>query len=482
MVDTPTCILEVRTTGDDTNGGGFDNGVASPGTDYSQQDSAQITYTDLVIDNFDNTKVTSAANPFDSTCPGNLINISSGFPFNGGVYVVESVSGSTAKLSSVVGNTGSTGGHGKLGGAYQTLSQATNNMMIGGQIVYMKGGTYQISSGILPPLIVGSSTYTSLGRIVGYSTIRGDGGRITIQATGGSVMFSASSSATWTSTLSWENIVFDGNSTTVRCIDCNLPAFVQLQFLNCIFKNFAGTYIIGGSLNEFAGGLNIQRCEFTNNALSGGSTGGIVFFSCNGSYPEAALSVTESYFANNSVGQSSVCAAIYVAGAGVNIARNIIYNNTGTNMSGILLRSPGAGCVQNNDIVSNTLAGITLIADTGPNVSITNNIISGSATGITGSWATTPTILAINHNAYWNNTTNKSGFTAGSGEVSLSSSPFVSAGTNFALNSTAGGGLACQGAGTPGSIGLSSVVGTGSLDIGALQHGASSGGAFTFVD
>ena len=40
-------VWEVRTTGDDTNGGGFDSTVTSPGTDYSQQTAAQITYTDL---------------------------------------------------------------------------------------------------------------------------------------------------------------------------------------------------------------------------------------------------------------------------------------------------------------------------------------------------------------------------------------------------------------------------------------------------
>jgi hypothetical protein len=55
-------------------------------------------------------------------------------------------------------------------------------------------------------------------------------------------------------------------------------------------------------------------------------------------------------------------------------------------------------------------------------------------------------------------------------DVSLSVSPFVSS-SNFALNSTGGGGAALKAAGFPGV----SPAGTGYLDIGALQSQAAAG-------
>jgi hypothetical protein len=472
---TQTLVFEVRTTGNDANGGAFDSGVSSPGTDYSQQNAAQVTYTDLAIDALDTTKLTSAAHPFDSTSPGNVINISGGTGFTTGLYRVVSVSGSTATMDRSVGTASSTGGTGKLGGAFLTISKATANMQVNGQIIYVKAGTYQISSTISNP---SGSTPSSIGRIVGYTTTRGDAGRATIQATSSLSGSMFINSVGYSSSLSWENIIFDGNSHTVSCFNCS--GNLLLQFLNCLFKNFNASFVISGTYVH--GGINIQSCEFSNNTVGGGS-GGVIFFNCNGSYPGAMLSVTDSYFTNNNGdNQGSYQGQIVVLDAGVNVSRCIIYNNTGALMSGLVLTSPMAGNIENNAIVSNTLAGITLRSDNGPNVSITNNIISGNGTGISCPYANTPSLLAINHNAYWNNTTDKSGFTAGGGEVSLTSSPFVSAGTNFALNSTAGGGLACQGAATPGTIGLSSVVGTSTaLDIGPLQHTASSGFAFTFV-
>ena len=58
--------------------------------------------------------------------------------------------------------------------------------------------------------------------------------------------------------------------------------------------------------------------------------------------------------------------------------------------------------------------------------------------------------------------------TAGAHDVTLTADPYVAAGTNFALNATAGGGAACRAAGFPGT--LAGGVNIGYTDIGALQH------------
>ena len=85
-------------------------------------------------------------------------------------------------------------------------------------------------------------------------------------------------------------------------------------------------------------------------------------------------------------------------------------------------------------------------------------------------------LLAVNRgNAYGSNTSGaRNNFSAGTGDVSLTADPNVSASTgNFALNNTSGGGAACKAAGFPGIA----LLGTGYADIGPLQSQASGGGA-----
>ena len=79
MAFSANMIWEFRTTGSANNGGGFVEGAT--GTDYSQQDAAEIAFTDLVIDGADNTKITSAAHPFSVAHVGNVINVTGGTGF-----------------------------------------------------------------------------------------------------------------------------------------------------------------------------------------------------------------------------------------------------------------------------------------------------------------------------------------------------------------------------------------------------------------
>lgn len=63
-----TTQWELRTTGNDSNGGGFNPKETSAGTDYSQQDSAQIAFTDLKIAT-GTSQAYSVANPLASFTP-----------------------------------------------------------------------------------------------------------------------------------------------------------------------------------------------------------------------------------------------------------------------------------------------------------------------------------------------------------------------------------------------------------------------------
>ena len=179
MALSATCVFEVRTGGSDTNGGGFDPGVSAPGTDFSQQNSAQTTFSDLVIGNPTTTQLTSAAHPFGVTSPGNFINITGGTGFTTGRYEILSVSGTTATMDRSVGTAGSTAGTGNLGGAFASPGAASNVMSTGGQTMFVKQGTYSINSssegvsggGIFTGNVLGASETLPI-LIIGYNTTR----------------------------------------------------------------------------------------------------------------------------------------------------------------------------------------------------------------------------------------------------------------------------------------------------------------------
>src|SRR5437667_6780022 len=170
-----TVVWEVRVAGNDTvNGGGFDPGVGVPGTDYSVQDAAQVTYTDLVIGNPTTTNLTSAAHPFTAAHVGNIINISASAGFTAGRYTILSLAGAVATVDRAVGTAGQTGGSGSLGGGLSSPGQACA-LAVGGNTIYIKGDFDIFSSvagpagGVAPPSGL-SETQPTI--IVGYTSNR----------------------------------------------------------------------------------------------------------------------------------------------------------------------------------------------------------------------------------------------------------------------------------------------------------------------
>jgi len=102
-------VWEVRTTGSDTQcSGGFKAGAS--GTDYSNQDAAQFSGTNLAIDLTTNTKVTSATHNFVAADVGNTIQITAGVGYTTGVYEIISVASNAATLDRSPGAVGLTGG------------------------------------------------------------------------------------------------------------------------------------------------------------------------------------------------------------------------------------------------------------------------------------------------------------------------------------------------------------------------------------
>src|SRR5437868_3550853 len=168
---------EIRTTGNDTNGGGFNASEAGAGTDYSQQSNAQVVYSDLVIPANNNLQLVSGASTFLPAYVGNLLHITSNAGgWITGWYEIVSVVGNTATLDRSPGAGGSLNGAGNLGGALATPGQCAG-IMVAGNWAWIKRGTYttatstrNVSGG--PAAIPFSSLSSDPTMLIGYDTSR----------------------------------------------------------------------------------------------------------------------------------------------------------------------------------------------------------------------------------------------------------------------------------------------------------------------
>ena len=165
-------VWEVRTTGSDLNGGAFDASLRASGTDYSQQDGPQATYTDLRLDAVDGTKVTSTARPFQASDVGNTIRIPSGISgMTAGVYNIRSVAGGVAVLDRACGTAGTSQGTGsiRLGGAIGSLSRLAGDM-VAKNLAFVKSGNYSEAGTVTFSQDAGASMPSNPpSRLIGYA-------------------------------------------------------------------------------------------------------------------------------------------------------------------------------------------------------------------------------------------------------------------------------------------------------------------------
>jgi hypothetical protein len=171
-------VMEARTAGSATNGGGFVSGAT--GTDYSQQNSANSGGSNSsTVDAVANgtTTLTSATAAFTSAITGNIIYLAGGSgSLTGGWYQATYSNATTITLDrSVAAGTGITmniGGAVLLANAF-SMVPANSNV----QIYVKNDGIHSTSTGFSSANGSGS---TDRGvappcRVIGYTTTRGDG-------------------------------------------------------------------------------------------------------------------------------------------------------------------------------------------------------------------------------------------------------------------------------------------------------------------
>lgn len=165
-------VWEIRTTGSQVNGGGFYN--RSPGTsvDYSQQDAAQLTVTDLATDGA-GTGLSSATGGFTAAMVGNIVRITGG-TLTAGWYEITAYTDTNNVTIDRSAGLSKTGGTGNVGGAWKYEGNLNAEFFAAlpmSSHVWIQAGTHTGSESTTVP--TGDVSKPPL-HVEGYKTVRGD--------------------------------------------------------------------------------------------------------------------------------------------------------------------------------------------------------------------------------------------------------------------------------------------------------------------
>ena len=427
---TPTTATGCATTASPTG--------ATWSIDYSQQAGAEFTYTDITSTGVGLT-ATSAAHPFGKQQVGNCLVCTGGTNFLTGRYVLASVSGVTGtfigptNLHNAAGTNNN--GAGGMGGALMTLG-TPNGIMVSGNCCYVAAGTYVITVGIT--LTGGAASLNK--RWYGYTTVRGDNGKATVQASGSSLTMITVSAAN----TSFQNFILDGNAQTGSI--CLSLSGIPIYANNIKCMNFRG-----------ASGVIVASGSIASNIWATGASSAVT----------QAFSVTSaSSVLLYCIANGNACRG-YTASAVCTFVGCIAANNSGVSTDGFVSATTAGFKMINCIAYGNARDGIRVSSGIFDGSMLINNISylnSGTDVNETGT-AITDGQLYFDYNAYGT----KTGVPSGVHDVTLTADPFINAPSlNFALNTVAGGGATLRAAGFPGVF----VDGgsTGYQDIGIIQH------------
>lgn len=483
MAILPPTVWRIRPGGNVLNGAAYDGTTYPGGVDYTQQDSPQLSLTDLVGNG--TTTLTSATGGFTSAMVGNAINITSGSGATVGYYFITArTDTNTVTIDRSPGTF--TGGVGRVGGAaggstgvnpfaIATVNRASGNRAVPGNTVYVGG------SGSDSP---GSADYAWTG---------------TSEGTG------------------WDGWSFFAGNTTdghIRFVGENGRPRISGSGLMVYYTSYTtirNFYLTASSnSNGNLGILNISNAHIDNVHIDTNSKSGVIGVlanaGCHISHCEIWSGSTTPSVSSGAHGISISDYGVTVAGCRIHHMGEFGINNVGgmSHISGNLIYSNKSHGVYHYNS-SNWLWGSTLNRNTidgngGDGIScpdlrsfvscsmfgnlITNHTGAGKF-GLNISTATLALVTAIRRlcdfNFFYNNTAHRSSnLAAGPNDVTLSADPYTSVVSfDYSLNSTAGGGAAVRAAGFPPVIGTYPATGFTRAawpDGGAIQHQDAGGG------
>ena len=445
-------VWEVRAGGSDSAcSGGYVAGSSGGSVDYSQQNAAQYSFTDLHIDASVATKVTSASHNFGAADVGNILRVIVGTAWTAGYYQIVSVASNAATLNlspSAAGNANNATWC--EGGAFATPQPALSNC-VGGNRIFVQNGTYQTNQGF-STLLTGAQTRSiPFLRFCGYNSNRSDqgaGGRPTLQL----ITNTGKTCIDFTTVGGWiiENFIVDcnglGTSIGINCLtsclirNCKVINFTSIGIscaatsLSTLIENnevtagtSAASFAINAKAHIFGNWVHDNACS----AINQGQAGGITAFNLVTNHNTAgSIGITTSILGcpvfNNTI---AFCASdgIKNASSSVTWQSTLIRGNLLSSIigAGINASNAGAGTPADRSFDGNAFYSCT----GGPR---SNCDDTGSAVPINGT--------------FWGQYTNVS-------DVLCTSSPFINgtigpAGNNdFRLNNDPNGGAKCRWAG-----------------------------------
>ncbi len=420
---------EIRTTGNDNNGGGY---IANGGgIDYSMQSGSQLSLSDASQVLASNT-LTIITGVFTTQMSGNTIFFRSGTNFVTGFYQILKWVDSTNVVIDRTCTTGGAGslGTGEVGGARLSLdNNSFPTTVVGGNTAYIQVGTYNLAQPFSSANQVGTLPMYWLG----YNLSRNDNptstGRPFINVGTSSFAFGNSNMSNYIQFSSSSGLgIINGTS--------NRHQFNKFISLSITSTNLAAR---GNSTRYFSCEFTAPNCiGFGDNNISGTLLEGCSFYNCGtGSLLQAqSVQVSDCVYSGNKLGST-------VIGAFVSFLRTTFYG--GETPSGIGISMSGVDASSVFDCIFY-----------GFNSALVNTAFRKTQ--------------LVGYNNFFNNNTDRVKFEVGIGDVALNPNFIAANSGNFSL------GTNLKNIGFPGTINTGSgSITTGFADIGAIQANTSSG-------
>ena len=436
---------ECRTTGSNNNGGGYSSG----GTDYSQQNAAQLTVTDAVATG--TTNLNSVTGGFTSAMVGNVVNVVG----QGRRTITAFVDGNNVTCNAAWGTF--SGQTANVGGALLDVETALSNTdaAIAGNIIWVQNGTYTKTT---TRDVLSDGSATNPIEIIGYngSRTRADlteaNMPVFTTATNSVIVFQTNGA----SFLVFRNIKVTNTAVTKQVGWYNdIAQSSNIIWINCIVDGCNNGWYYGASAANTVSEFMFIDCTVKNCTGSGTVEGGWIFLS----------SSTGSGFLYN-------CYAHDNAGVGFRTQwyqtlTNCIADTNGN--SGFFdgaTTDPMRAIWRNCTSYGNTDHGFRSSSTTGAasafagpvNCIAYGNAGRGYSCATAGMLNNGNSLLGARNNAAGANTAgNYENWATPEGAITLTADPFTNAaGGDFSLNSTAGGGAALRELAFPSTIGLTS--------------------------
>lgn len=436
MAIAATAVWRARPSGNNANGGGFDPGVTSPGTDYSQQNAAQVVFNGSTVTATGSTAtITVSGYTTAATDVGNMLHITGGTNFTTGWYTITAQATGTWTLDRNPTTAAASAMTGNMGGGWADFFTNTTSSgpLVPGNIVYVLGsGTpnpssytydYTLSSSWTP-----ASGNTSAGKIQFLNDPSTPGYKAPPDTTGGMPVTQLNN----TSFNSAVDLVVAGlylvanTAAGINAYNGNSGSGNGVLF-GCVFDQF-------GNVSQFASGtaLSVIGCEaFSSVANASGGAVAIALASGHGAsvigcnihdYLNGAITATWGTFVEGNIIAKNLGAGVNINSASFDTTIGNIFNNTIDGNTGDAIKcndQDTCGCaVVFNNIITNHTTASTFGINVGSGTTAQNNLVR----------------MFIDYNSFYNNNSNYQNIGAGAHDTALIVTPYVASSTeNYTL-------------------------------------------------